>query len=120
MTTGVTPPSEHCPTPLLELQNAALVIDNTLQEEHASHPPKSIKSSSSSTTTPKWGVGAGQQATRQSPLSSDPNFVLEEEHNCCQSKALCIKCEKTGHKFAGCTRWKARETAKVAKSLDLL
>ncbi|KAF8747304.1 Retrotransposon-derived protein PEG10 [Rhizoctonia solani] len=41
------------PTTLLELQNAALVIDNALRKERASHPPKGSKSGTS--TTPNRG-----------------------------------------------------------------
>ncbi|KAF8755918.1 hypothetical protein RHS01_04648 [Rhizoctonia solani] len=40
---------ERRPTTLLKLQNAALVIDNALREERASHPPKGNKSGTSST-----------------------------------------------------------------------
>ncbi|KAF8759706.1 hypothetical protein RHS01_02083 [Rhizoctonia solani] len=45
---------ERRPTTLLKLQNAALVIDNALREERASHPPKGNKSGAS-TTTPNRG-----------------------------------------------------------------
>ncbi|QRW17621.1 Retrotransposable element Tf2 protein [Rhizoctonia solani] len=68
---------ERRPTTLLELQNAALVIDNALREERASHPPKGNKSGTSS--TPNRGASTGQQATRPGRLSSDPNFVSKEE-----------------------------------------
>ncbi|QRW17999.1 Retrotransposon-derived protein PEG10 [Rhizoctonia solani] len=88
------------PTTLLELQNAALVIDNALCEERASHPPKGRR------------------------LSSNPNFVSEEEQNRRRAEGLCIKCGKLGHKFAECrTGWKAtpkeegvkKEAAKIGK-----
>ncbi|QRW23142.1 Retrotransposable element Tf2 protein [Rhizoctonia solani] len=91
---------EQRPTTLLELQNAALVIDNTLCEERASHPPKGRR------------------------LSSNPNFVSKEEQNCHRAEGLCIKCRKAGHKFAECcTGWKAmpkeegvkKEAAKIGK-----
>ncbi|QRW21780.1 Retrotransposon-derived protein PEG10 [Rhizoctonia solani] len=110
------------PTTLLELQNAALVIDNALCEERASHPPKGNKSGNSS--TPNRGTSTGQQATRPGRLSSDPNFVSKEEQNRCRAEGLCIKCGKTGHKFAECcTGWKAtpkeegikKEAAKIGK-----
>ncbi|QRW17968.1 Retrotransposable element Tf2 protein [Rhizoctonia solani] len=71
---------KHCPTKLLELQNVALIINNALQEEHASHLPKGIKSGSSSTLN--WGASTSHQASTSKKLSKDPNFVLEEEHNC--------------------------------------
>ncbi|KAF8757307.1 hypothetical protein RHS01_04135 [Rhizoctonia solani] len=98
---------ERCPTTLLELQNAALVIDNALREERASHPPKGNKSGAS-TTTPNRGASTGQQATRPGRLSSNPNFVSKEERNRRRAEGLCIKCGKAGHKFAECrTGWKA-------------
>ncbi|KAF8755226.1 hypothetical protein RHS01_05545 [Rhizoctonia solani] len=98
---------ERRPTTLLELQNAALVIDNALREERASHPPKGNKSGTSS-ATPNRGASTGQQATRPGRLSSDPNYVSEEERNRRRAEGLCIKCGKTGHKFAECrTGWKA-------------
>ncbi|QRW15649.1 Retrotransposable element Tf2 protein [Rhizoctonia solani] len=113
---------ERRPTTLLELQNAALVIDNALCKEHASHPPKGSKSGTSS--TPNRGASTGQQATRPGRLSSDPNFVSKEEQNRRRAEGLCIKCGKPGHKFAECrTGWKStpkeegvkKEAAKVGK-----
>ncbi|QRW25070.1 Retrotransposable element Tf2 protein [Rhizoctonia solani] len=88
------------PTTLLELQNVALVINNALREERASHLPKGRR------------------------LSSNPNFVSKEEQNRRRAEGLCIKCGKSGHKFAECrTGWKAtpkeegvkKEAAKVGK-----
>ncbi|QRW23799.1 Retrotransposable element Tf2 protein [Rhizoctonia solani] len=114
---------EQRPTTLLELQNAALVINNALQEECASHPPKGNKSGPSS-TTPNRGASTGQQATRPGRLSSNPNFVSKEEQNRRRAEGLCIKCRKAGHKFAEWrTGWKAtpkeegvkKEAAKVGK-----
>ncbi|QRW24430.1 Retrotransposable element Tf2 protein [Rhizoctonia solani] len=105
-----------------ELQNAALVIDNALCEERASHPPKGNKSGTSS--TPNRGASTSQQAMRPGRLSSDPNFVSKEEQNRRRAEGLCIKCGKTGHKFAECrTGWKAtpkeegvkKEAAKIGK-----
>ncbi|KAF8752241.1 hypothetical protein RHS01_07845 [Rhizoctonia solani] len=98
---------EWRPTTLLELQNAALVIDNALCKERASHLPKGNKSGTSS-TTPNRGANTGQQTTRPGRLSSNPNFVSKEEQNRCRAEGLCIKCRKAGHKFAECcTGWKA-------------
>ncbi|KAF8747627.1 hypothetical protein RHS01_11313 [Rhizoctonia solani] len=77
---------ERRPTTLLELQNAALVIDNALREERASHPPKGNKTGTS-TSTPNRGASTGQSATRPGRLSSDPNFVSEEERNAAGLKA---------------------------------
>ncbi|QRW19744.1 Retrotransposon-derived protein PEG10 [Rhizoctonia solani] len=114
---------EQRPTTLLELQNTALVIDNALCEECASHLPRDNKSGTSN-TTPSRGASTGQQATRPGRLSSNPNFVPKEEQNCCRAEGLCIKCRKTGHKFAEChTGWKAtpkeegikKEAAKIGK-----
>ncbi|KAF8756122.1 hypothetical protein RHS01_04631 [Rhizoctonia solani] len=74
------------------------------------------------------GASTGQQATKTSPLSSNPNYVLEEECNCCHAEGLCVKCGKPGHKFAKCwTGWKAtpkddkgkaKEAAKVGKDSE--
>ncbi|QRW17779.1 Retrotransposable element Tf2 protein [Rhizoctonia solani] len=114
---------KHHPRTLLELQNAALVIDNALREERASHPPKDSKSSRP--TNPARGTGTGQSNTGSKKLSDNPNFVSEEEQNCRRAAGACIKCSKMGHKFAECrTGWKAtpiedkgkaKETAKVGK-----
>ncbi|KAF8670351.1 hypothetical protein RHS04_08629 [Rhizoctonia solani] len=117
---------KHHPQTLLELQNAALVINNALQEEHASHPPKDSKSSKP--TNPARGTSTGQVTTGLRKLSNNPNFVLEEERNCHCTAGACIKCSKMGHKFAECcTGWKAtpiedkgkaKETAKTGKDSE--
>ncbi|QRW24881.1 Retrotransposable element Tf2 protein [Rhizoctonia solani] len=113
---------ERRPTTLLELQNAALVIDNALQEERASHPRGNKPGAPA--TTPNRGTSTGQQATRPGRLSNNPNFVSEEERNRRRAEGLCIKCGKSGHKFAECrTGWKAtpkeegvkKEAAKIGK-----
>ncbi|QRW24347.1 Retrotransposable element Tf2 protein [Rhizoctonia solani] len=107
---------EHQPRTLLELQNAALVIDNALRKERASHPPRDNKSSRPS--NPQGGQ----------KLSDNPNFVSEEERNCRRAAGACIKCGKMGHKFAECrTGWKAtpiedkgkaKEAAKIGKDSE--
>ncbi|QRW26697.1 Retrotransposable element Tf2 protein [Rhizoctonia solani] len=117
---------KHRPQTLLELQNAALVIDNALQEERASHPPRDNKSSKQ--PNPARGTSTGQSSTGSKKLSNDPNFVLEEERNCRRAAGACIKCGKMGHKFAECrTGWKAtptedkgkaKETAKIGKDSE--
>ncbi|GAB1525964.1 hypothetical protein RhiTH_009130 [Rhizoctonia solani] len=114
---------KHQPCTLLELQNAALVINNALREEQASHPPRDNKSSRPS--NPTRGTSTGQATTGLKKLSDDPNFVLEEERNCRRAAGACIKCGKMGHKFAECrTGWKAtpiedkgkaKEAAKIGK-----
>ncbi|QRW23575.1 Retrotransposable element Tf2 protein [Rhizoctonia solani] len=114
---------KHHPCTLLKLQNAALVIDNTLRKERASHPPKDNKSSRP--PNPARGTSTGQSTTGSKKLSDDPNFVLEEEQNRRRTAGACIKCSKMGHKFAEChTGWeatpiedkgKAKETAKIGK-----
>ncbi|GAB1523831.1 hypothetical protein RhiTH_006981 [Rhizoctonia solani] len=113
---------KHCPHTLLELQNAALVINNALCKEHASHLPKDSKPSKLS--NPTRGTNTGQQATSSRKLSNNPNYVLEEEQNCCHTAGACIKCGKMGHKFAECcTGWKGtpikegakKETTKIGK-----
>ncbi|KAF8752643.1 Retrotransposon gag protein [Rhizoctonia solani] len=93
---------KHRPRTLFELQNAALVIDNALCKERASHPPRDNKPSRPS----------NPQGER-------------EERNRCRAAGACIKCGKMGHKFAECrTGWKAtpvedkgkaKETAKIGK-----
>ncbi|KAF8750267.1 hypothetical protein RHS01_09459 [Rhizoctonia solani] len=117
---------KHRPQTLLELQNAALVIDNALREERASHPPKDSKPSKQS--NPARGTSTGQFSTGSKKLSDDPNFVLEEEQNRRRAAGACIKCGKMGHKFAECrTGWKAtpieekgkaKETAKIGKDSE--
>ncbi|QRW17567.1 Transposable element Tc1 transposase [Rhizoctonia solani] len=82
---------ERQPRTLRELQDASLIIDNALCEERASHLQQGNKSGKTS-TTPNWGVSTGQQATKTSPLSSDPNYILEEEQNCQHTEGLCVKC----------------------------
>ncbi|KAF8753897.1 Retrotransposon-derived protein PEG10 [Rhizoctonia solani] len=114
-----------CPCTLLKLQNAALVINNALRKEQASHPPKDNKSSRPS--NPTRGTSTGQPTTGSRKLSNDPNFVLEER-NRCRTAGACIKCGKMGHKFAECrTGWKAtpikdkgktKETAKIGKDSE--
>ncbi|KAF8752413.1 Reverse transcriptase-rnase h-integrase [Rhizoctonia solani] len=96
---------KHRPRTLLELQNAALVINNTLRKERASHPPRDNKSSRPS--NPARG---------------------QEERNRRRAAGACIKCGKMGHKFAECrTGWKAtpieekgkaKETAKIGKDSE--
>ncbi|QRW23179.1 Retrotransposon gag protein [Rhizoctonia solani] len=91
---------KHRPRTLLELQNAALVIDNALQEERASHPPR-------------------DNNTGSKKLSDDPNFVSEEERNRRRAAGACIKCGKMGHKFAECrTGWKATPTEDKGKAKE--
>ncbi|QRW23803.1 Retrotransposable element Tf2 protein [Rhizoctonia solani] len=114
---------KHRPRTLLELQNAALVINNALREERASHPPKDSKSSRP--TNPARGTSTGQSNTGSKRLSDDPNFVSEEERNRRCAAGACIKCGKMGHKFAEChmgwkatpikDKGKAKETAKIGK-----
>ncbi|KAF8749832.1 Retrotransposon gag protein [Rhizoctonia solani] len=92
-----------CPRPPL----GALVIDNALREERASHPPRDNKPS------------------RQSNPARGTVPANPEERNCRRAAGACIKCGKMGHKFAECrTGWKAtpiedkgkaKETAKIGK-----
>ncbi|KAF8751516.1 hypothetical protein RHS01_08619 [Rhizoctonia solani] len=118
---------ERQPRTLRELQDAALIIDNALREERASHPQQGTKSGKTS-STPNWGASTGQQATKTGPLSSNPNYVLEEERNRRHAEGLCVKCGKPGHKFAECrTGWKAtpkedkgkaKEAAKIGEDSE--
>ncbi|QRW17570.1 Retrotransposable element Tf2 protein [Rhizoctonia solani] len=117
---------ESCPHTLLKLQNAALVINNALCKEQASHPPKDNKPSRPS--NPARGTSTGQSTTGSKKLSNNPNFVLEEERNRRRAAGACIKCGKMGHKFVECrTGWKAtlaedkgkaKETAKTGKDSE--
>ncbi|KAF8757143.1 hypothetical protein RHS01_04181 [Rhizoctonia solani] len=114
---------KHCPCTLLKLQNAALVIDSALCEEHASHPPRDNKPSKQPNSA--RGTSTGQSTTSLKKLSNNPNFVLEEERNHCCTAGACINCSKMGHKFAECrTGWKdtptkdkgkGKETTKIGK-----
>ncbi|QRW17560.1 Retrotransposon gag protein [Rhizoctonia solani] len=114
---------KHHPQTLLELQNAALVINNTLHKECASHPPRDNKPSRQA--NPARGTSTSQPTTSLKKLSNNPNFVSEEERNHCCAAGACIKWGKMGHKFAEChTGWKAtpiadkgkaKETAKIGK-----
>ncbi|QRW22889.1 Retrotransposable element Tf2 protein [Rhizoctonia solani] len=118
---------ERQPRTLRELQDAALIIDNALRKERASHLQQGNKSGKTS-STPNWGASTSQQATKTGPLSSNPNNVLEEERNRRRAEGLCVKCGKPGHKFAECwTGWKAtpkedkgkaKETAKIGKDSE--
>ncbi|KAF8755413.1 hypothetical protein RHS01_05097 [Rhizoctonia solani] len=118
---------ERQPRTLRELQDASLIIDNALRKERASHLQQGNKSGKSS-TTPNQGASTGQQATKTGPLSSNPNYVLEEERNCRCAEGLCVKCGRAGHKFAKCrTGWKAtpkedkgkaKETTKTGKDSE--
>ncbi|QRW23228.1 Retrotransposable element Tf2 protein [Rhizoctonia solani] len=115
---------ERQPQTLREVQDAALIIDNALCKERASHPQQGNKPGKSS-ATPNRGASTGQQATKTGPLSSNPNYILEEERNRRHTEGLCVKCGKPGHRFAECrTGWKAtpkedkgkaKETAKIGK-----
>ncbi|KAF8748606.1 hypothetical protein RHS01_10699 [Rhizoctonia solani] len=64
---------ERRPTTLLELQNAALVIDNALREERASHPPKGNKSGTS-TTTPNRGQVPANRPQDQGASPATPTL----------------------------------------------
>ncbi|KAF8698606.1 hypothetical protein RHS03_07507, partial [Rhizoctonia solani] len=118
--------NKHRPCTLLKLQNAALVIDNALRKERASHPPRDNKPSKQS--NPARGTSTGQSTAGSKKLSDNPNFVLEEERNRRRAAGACIKCSKMGHKFAECrTGWKAtpvedkgkaKETAKIGKDSE--
>ncbi|KAF8703952.1 hypothetical protein RHS03_06141, partial [Rhizoctonia solani] len=115
---------ERQPQTLRELQDAALIIDNALRKEQASHLQQGNKSGKTS-STPNQGASTGPQATKTGPLSSNPNYVSEEERNRRRAEGLCVKCGRAGHKFAKCrTGWKAtpkedkgkaKETAKIGK-----
>ncbi|KAF8752645.1 Retrotransposon gag protein [Rhizoctonia solani] len=97
---------KHRPRTLLELQNAALVIDNALQEEQASHPPRDNKPSKH--TNPARGQ------------------VLER--NCRRAAGACIKCGKMAISLQSAaqagrppllkTKGRQRNPPKLAKTLS--
>ncbi|KAF8751854.1 hypothetical protein RHS01_08605 [Rhizoctonia solani] len=76
----------------------------------------------------KLPQGRDNPATKTGPLSSDPNYVSEEERNRRRAEGLCVKCGKPGHKFAECrTGWKAtpkedkgkaKEAAKIGEDSE--
>ncbi|KAF8752527.1 Paternally expressed 10 [Rhizoctonia solani] len=108
-----------------ELQNAALVIDNALQEERASHPRGNKPGAP--VTTPNRGTSTGQQATRPGRLSNNPNFVSEEEQNRCRLKAYASSAANQGTSLRNAAlagkphlRRKAsrKKPPRLAKSLD--
>ncbi|QRW25671.1 Retrotransposon-derived protein PEG10 [Rhizoctonia solani] len=66
---------EQHPTTLLELQNAALVINNALQKECASHLPKGNKSGSSINTPNRGAVIDTFNTTKFIPIFSILNKV---------------------------------------------
>ncbi|QRW17316.1 Retrotransposon-derived protein PEG10 [Rhizoctonia solani] len=118
---------ERQPQTLRELQDAALIIDNALREERASHLQQGNKPGKPS-STPNRGASSSQLTNKTGPLSSNPNYVLEEEQNHCRTEGLCVKCGKPRHKFAKCqTGWKAtpkedkgkaKEAAKIGKDSE--
>ncbi|KAF8761020.1 hypothetical protein RHS01_01184 [Rhizoctonia solani] len=117
---------ERRPTTLLELQNAALVIDNALRKERASHPPKGSKSGTSS--TPNRGTSTGQQATRPGRLSSNPNFVPRRNKTAAGLKASASNAVRWAINLRNAARAgkphprrkvSKRKPPRLAKSLDL-
>ncbi|KAF8761138.1 hypothetical protein RHS01_00189 [Rhizoctonia solani] len=119
---GKLPRGNKQPCTLRELQDAALIIDNALCEERASHPQQGNKSGKNS-TTPTGGVPANRPPNRPSLLRSQ--LCLRGRTQPPPRRSLCVKCGKPGHKFAECrTGWKAtpkedkgkaKETAKIGK-----
>jgi hypothetical protein len=78
----------------------AVCIDNVCQEFKISQPARENRAKSSTTTTQTPGTGIPQ--VNSDWLKSDPNYVSETEHQCCQDEKMCIKCRKAGHQFAEC------------------
>ncbi|KAF8760404.1 Retrotransposon gag protein [Rhizoctonia solani] len=105
------------------LQNAALIIDNALREERASHPPRDSKSSKASNPARGQVPAKPQPVQRNSPTT--PTLCWRKNAIAAAPQAPCIKCGKMGHKFAECrTGWKAtpiedkgkaKEAAKIGK-----
>ncbi|KAF8748554.1 hypothetical protein RHS01_10770 [Rhizoctonia solani] len=117
---------ERQPRTLRELQDAALIIDNALREEQASHLQQGNKSGRTS-STPNWGQVPANRPPKPAPSPPTPT-TSRKERNRRRAEGLCVKCGKPGHKFAKCwTRWKAtpkedkgkaKETAKTGKDSE--
>ncbi|KAF8747279.1 hypothetical protein RHS01_11359 [Rhizoctonia solani] len=91
---------ERRPTTLLELQNAALVIDNALCKERASHPPKGSKLGHKfAECRTGWKATPKEEGVKKKPpklaKNLDPNWE-KIKGTCCRAQGpkdsgLCIK-----------------------------
>ncbi|KAF8748439.1 hypothetical protein RHS01_10846 [Rhizoctonia solani] len=98
--------TERRPTTLLELQNAALVIDNALREERASHPPKGSKSGTSS--TPNRGRVPANRPQDQDASPAIPILSPRRSGTAAGLKASASNAVRRATIFAECrTGWKA-------------
>ncbi|KAF8761511.1 hypothetical protein RHS01_00264 [Rhizoctonia solani] len=110
------------PITLLELQNAALVINNALRKERASHRQGTVSLANHPT----------RKGDKYRPANYRFKEALQQPQLCIGGRAKplprrwrCIKCGKMGHKFAECRmgwkatpiedKGKAKETAKIGK-----
>ncbi|QRW18714.1 Retrotransposable element Tf2 protein [Rhizoctonia solani] len=102
---------ERQPQTLRELQDAALIIDNTLCEECTSHPPQGSKSSKS-TTTPNWGQVLASRPPKPAPSPLIPTTSWRKNAIAVAQKASVWKATPKEDKG------KAKETAKIGKDSE--
>ncbi|KAF8748637.1 hypothetical protein RHS01_10686 [Rhizoctonia solani] len=117
---------EHRPQTLLELQNAALVIDNALREERASHPPRDNKSSRPSNPA-RERVPVNQAPVRRNSLTT-PTLCrkkrgiaaapLAPASNAAKWATSSRNAARAGRLPLWRTRGKPKKPPKLAKSLD--
>ncbi|KAF8756014.1 hypothetical protein RHS01_04650 [Rhizoctonia solani] len=103
---------ERQPRTLRELQDAALIINNALQEERASHLQQGNKSSKT-TTTPNWGASTGQQATKTGPFSPTPTTSWRKN-----ATATTQNAKPDGKATPKEDKGKAKETAKIGEDSE--
>ncbi|KAF8761545.1 Retrotransposon gag protein [Rhizoctonia solani] len=84
---------ERQPRTLRELQDAALIIDNALRKEQASHPQQGI--SLARLLPPPIGGRVPANRPPKPVPSPNPNYVSEEERNRRRAEGLCVKCERS-------------------------
>ncbi|KAF8755934.1 hypothetical protein RHS01_04623 [Rhizoctonia solani] len=99
---------ERQPQTLRELQDAALIIDNALRKERASHPQQGNKSGKSSSTPTRGQVLANRPPK---PVPSPPIPTMSWRRN---ATAAAQKVSATPKEDKG----KAKETAKIGKDLE--
>ncbi|CEL55041.1 hypothetical protein RSOLAG1IB_01049 [Rhizoctonia solani AG-1 IB] len=112
---------ENQPQDLEDLIAAAIRIDNVRRELEISRPPRENRPKPAATTTTSRTANTGTPRIDSDRLKADPNYVSEAERQRRRDEKLCIKCGKSGHRFAEChTGWKGpdkgKETAKVAEA----
>ncbi|KAF8759979.1 hypothetical protein RHS01_01360 [Rhizoctonia solani] len=117
---------EHRPRTLLKLQNAALVIDNALRKEQASHPPRDNKSSRPSNPQGGRVPVNPQPVQRRSPttptLCRKRNAIAAAPQAPASSAAKWVtslqNAVRAGKPPLLRTRGRLRKPPRLAKSLD--